>query len=107
MNLKICKKRPFSGIPLLTAVIRHLIVSSRTTPGNLPSIGLVAQGLMAFVGRDDLAFTGDEVRQALAQTHGLDLMPEQARELVAAGEGWITGILLATASMWRGIRDAL
>jgi LuxR family maltose regulon positive regulatory protein len=86
---------------------RHLIVSSRTTPGNLPSIDLVSQGLMAFVGRDDLAFTGDEVRQALAQIHGLDLTPEQAGELVAVSEGWITGILLATASMWRGIHDAL
>jgi ATP/maltotriose-dependent transcriptional regulator MalT/DNA-binding SARP family transcriptional activator len=100
--------RDFLGVILEHADRRgHFIVSTRTIPGNLPSINLVAQGLMAFVGRDDLAFTGDEVRQALAQTHGLDLTPEQAGELVAAGEGWITGILLATASMWRGIHDAL
>jgi LuxR family maltose regulon positive regulatory protein len=85
----------------------HFVVSTRTIPGNLPSINLVAQGLMAFVGRDDLAFTAGEVRQALAQIHNLDLTPKQAGELVAASEGWITGILLATASMWRGIHDAL
>jgi ATP/maltotriose-dependent transcriptional regulator MalT/DNA-binding SARP family transcriptional activator len=67
----------------------------------------VAHDLVVFVGQDHLAFTGDEVQQVLALRHKLELTPEQAQELVAASEGWITGIVLATNAAWRGIRDVL
>ena len=85
----------------------HLIVASRTAPVGLPVILLTAQERIAFIGQDDLAFTADEIRQMLEKTHSLDLTPEQAEELVAVSEGWITGIVLAMTSMWQGIRDAL
>jgi ATP/maltotriose-dependent transcriptional regulator MalT len=85
----------------------HIIVSSRTVPGNLPIIYLMAYDLIAFVGQDDLAFNVDEVQQVLEKTHNLVLTPEQADELVIASEGWITGIVLATTTMWRGMRDVL
>ncbi len=86
---------------------RHVIIASRAAPGNLPSIHLIAQGKMAFVGQDALAFKGDEVRQALKKMHHLDLTPEQADDLAQESEGWIAGILLATAFQSGGMRDAL
>jgi ATP/maltotriose-dependent transcriptional regulator MalT/DNA-binding SARP family transcriptional activator len=85
----------------------HFVISGRTVPGYLPFIYLMAHNLVAFVSQDDLAFTVDEVQQVLEHMHNLVLTPEQAGELVAASEGWITGIVLATTSMWHGIRDAL
>jgi ATP/maltotriose-dependent transcriptional regulator MalT/DNA-binding SARP family transcriptional activator len=86
---------------------QHLIVASRTIPTNLPLVLLTAQGQIVFMGQNDLAFAGDEVQEILKRKHNLDLTPEQAGELVVTSEGWITGILLATASMWRGMRDVL
>ena len=86
---------------------RHVIVVSRAAPSNLPSIYLIAQGKMAFVGQEALAFSGDEVRQALKKMHHLDLTPDQAESLAQESEGWITGILLATAFQSGGLSDAL
>ncbi|MCP4519067.1 MAG: hypothetical protein GY824_28050, partial [Delftia sp.] len=99
--------RLLGDMALSTSRRWHLIISGRTVPGNLPFTHLVAQDLIVFVGREHLAFTGDEVRQVLAARHNLALTLEQAQELAAASEGWITAIVLATNSAWRGIRDAL
>ncbi len=85
----------------------HVVVSGRTVPGNLPAIDLVAQEQMAFVSQRDLAFTTGEVQLYLKLRHDLELTPGQAEELVASSEGWITGIVLATISVWGGIRDVL
>jgi len=85
----------------------HVVISGRTVPGNLHLIYLIAHEQAGAISQNDLTFTVGEVQQVLEQTHNLTLTPEQAKELVAASEGWVTGIVLATASMWRGIHDIL
>jgi hypothetical protein len=85
----------------------HVIIASRTIPTNLPLVFFTAQDQITFVGQNDLAFSADEARQALEKMHNLTLTLEQAKELVAASEGWITGILLATTSKRSGLRDIL
>jgi LuxR family maltose regulon positive regulatory protein len=99
--------RLLGDVAMSTSRRWHLVISGRTVPGTLPFSYLVAHDLIAFVGQDDLAFTNSEVQQFLETRHGLALTPEQAEDLVVASEGWITGIVLATSSAWRGIRDVL
>jgi LuxR family maltose regulon positive regulatory protein len=85
----------------------HLILSSRTAPARLPIIQLTARSQIAGVGSTDLAFTAHEIQTLLAQAHQIHLSPAQAEELAQESEGWITGILLSTEAMWRGMRDSL
>ena len=85
----------------------HLILASRTAPVGLPIIQLTARSRVSGVGPSHLAFTADEIRALLAQAHNIHLSLAQAEELVAESEGWITGILLSTEAMWRGMRDSL
>jgi len=85
----------------------HLILSSRTAPIRLPIIQLTARSQIAGIGSTDLAFTADEIQTLLAQAHQIHLSPAQAEELAQESEGWITGILLSTEAMWRGMRDSL
>ncbi|MGD9101148.1 MAG: tetratricopeptide repeat protein, partial [Anaerolineae bacterium] len=85
----------------------HLIVAGRTAPSNLPVILLTAQEQITFIGQEELAFTVVEVQGLMQSRHNVTLTPEQAQELIEVSEGWITGLLLATESLWLGMRDAL
>ncbi len=85
----------------------HLIVASRTVPRELPIILLTARSQIAYVGQADLAFTTGEVQALMTKMHDITLTQEQATEIVATSEGWITGILLSTTGMWQGMRDML
>jgi len=85
----------------------HVILASRMAPAGLPVIQLAARSQIAGVGPADLAFTPQEVQKLLAQAHDIRLSPTQAEELIAHSEGWITGILLSTEALWRGMRDIL
>lgn len=81
----------------------HIILASRTTRLGLPVIELVAGQQLAGLGNDDLKFTPSEIRQLLKQNHNLDLPLDEAERLAQQSEGWITGILLTTHTLWKGL----
>jgi LuxR family maltose regulon positive regulatory protein len=64
------------------------------------------------VAADDLAFTAADVR-ALAELEGVDVSPQQARNILARTRGWPTGVRIAVARLARradgdpGPEDAL
>lgn len=79
-----------------------LILASRVTP-DLPYLRLTARQEIAGLGSEDLAFTPDEIQAYLEQNHNLTLPLEEARKLADETEGWITGILLGTHTLWKGL----
>ncbi|MFQ5943734.1 MAG: hypothetical protein ACE5JF_09290, partial [Anaerolineales bacterium] len=83
-----------------------LIIATRTMP-NLPYLKLTARQEIAGLGSEDLAFTPEEIREYLAQHHSLEISAEEARELGEQSEGWITGILLGTHTLWKGLLRTL
>ena len=83
-----------------------LIIASRTMP-DLPYLKLTAKQEIAGLGSEDLAFTPEEIQEYLAKHHEMEISPEEARELGAQSEGWITGILLGTHTLWKGLLRTL
>lgn len=81
----------------------HVILSSRTVPPHLTLTRLTAQMQVAGLGAGDLKFTPDEVQALIHQNYGLDVSPEMANELATQSEGWITGIVLTSPTLWRGL----
>ncbi|MBI5030175.1 MAG: tetratricopeptide repeat protein [Chloroflexi bacterium] len=81
----------------------HLIISGRTLPAKLTLTRLTAQQQIAGLGVNDLRFTADEIRTLIQQNYQIDLSQAQAEELVLHSEGWITGILLTTHTLWKGL----
>ena len=84
----------------------HLIVAGRTLPRG-PLVRLAAQDAVAGLGSNDLRFTATEVRELLAKRYDLHITDEQAVKLIAESEGWISGILLTSQNMWRGLLAGL
>ncbi len=84
----------------------HLIVAGRTLPRG-PLVRLAAQDAVAGLGSNDLRFTATEVRELLAKRYDLHITDEQAAKLIAESEGWISGILLTSQNMWRGLLAGL
>jgi len=84
----------------------HLLVSSRTLP-RLTFSRLAAQRQVVGLGTTDLRFTTDELSRLLREHYRLVIPSDQASELVEAAEGWITGILLTTHTMWMGLVENL
>jgi LuxR family maltose regulon positive regulatory protein len=99
-------------IELLTWFMDHqpdsccLIIASRSMP-DLPYLKLTAKQEIAGLGSEDLAFTPEEIQEYLAKHHEMEISPEEARELGAQSEGWITGILLGTHTLWKGLLRTL
>ncbi len=81
----------------------HLVLSSRTLPTQLTLTRLTARQEIAGLGQNDLRFSPDEIRAFVKQNYSADLAEKDALELAANSEGWITGILLTTQTMWRGL----
>jgi ATP/maltotriose-dependent transcriptional regulator MalT/DNA-binding SARP family transcriptional activator len=79
-----------------------LILASRSMP-ELPYLKLAAKQEIAGLGGKDLAFTADEIRAYLAGNHQLSVSLEEAQRLATESEGWITGILLGTHTLWKGL----
>jgi LuxR family maltose regulon positive regulatory protein len=79
-----------------------LILASRVMP-DLPYLQLTARQEIAGLGSEDLAFTPEEIQAYLAQNHSLEISIEEARQLALDTEGWITGILLGTHTIWKGL----
>jgi ATP/maltotriose-dependent transcriptional regulator MalT/DNA-binding SARP family transcriptional activator len=93
---------------LVTWLLDHLpdncclILASRTMP-EFPYLKLVARQEIAGLGGQDLAFTPEEIQTYLAGNHDLTVSLEEARRLATESEGWITGILLGTHTLWKGL----
>jgi len=81
----------------------HLILASRTLPSKLRLTRLTAQQEIAGLGVNDLRFTAEEIRAFVKQNYQTDLSDAQTEELAETSEGWITGILLTTHTLWRGL----
>ncbi len=81
----------------------HLILASRTLPSKLTLTRLTARQEIAGLGVNDLRFTVEEIRTLVKQNYQTDLSDTQANQLAETSEGWITGILLTTHTLWRGL----
>jgi ATP/maltotriose-dependent transcriptional regulator MalT/DNA-binding SARP family transcriptional activator len=79
-----------------------LVLASRVMP-DLPYLTLTAKQEIAGLGSEDLAFTPEEIQAYLAQNHNLHIPLEEAARLAVETEGWITGILLGTHTLWKGL----
>ncbi len=83
----------------------HLILSSRTLLA-LPDLPLmVAHSHVGGLDFEELAFRTDEIRSLALQNHELTMSESDAQALVAETEGWITGMLLSTQTVWYGLAD--
>lgn len=83
----------------------HIILASRTIPRFTPKgmALMVARREIEGLGTNDLRFDASEIRSLLAQNHNQHIPVEQAETLAREVEGWITGIVLTTHSMWKGL----
>ncbi len=81
----------------------HIILASRTLPSKLTLTRLTARQEIAGLGANELRFTSDEIRSLLQQNYQVELSDAQVAELAEHSEGWITGILLTTHTLWKGL----
>ncbi|MHB8621707.1 MAG: tetratricopeptide repeat protein, partial [Chloroflexota bacterium] len=97
---------------LLDLLLRHapenlkLILSSRSMP-RLRLSRMAAMRQAAGVGSNDLRFTVDEVRTLMRDKYQTPLSDRAAEELASTSEGWITGIILTTHTMWQGLFESM
>ena len=85
----------------------HLIISSRMllTLDDLPL--MIARSQVGGLGRDELAFTAEEIKHLILRNYRVVLPEAEAQELEQETEGWITGLLLSAQTMWQGMTDRL
>lgn len=85
----------------------HLVTVSRTLI-TLPDLPLmVARSQVGGLSFDELAFRADEIQSLVLQNHHVTMPESVAEELARETEGWITGLLLSTQTMWQGMADRL
>jgi LuxR family transcriptional regulator, maltose regulon positive regulatory protein len=84
----------------------HLILSSRSLL-SLPDMHLlVARSQVKGLGYEQLAFTPAEIQALVLQNFHMTMPEYVAQELTNHTEGWITGMLLATQTLWSKMTDA-
>lgn len=80
-----------------------LVLSTRETP-QFPSLPrLLSQRRVSGLGKDELRFTAEEIRQVLAENFDHEVTSGEAEKLEADSEGWITAILLTSRPLWKGL----
>ncbi len=80
----------------------HVILLSRRIPP-LKIASLAARQEIAGLSEEHLRFTAAEVQALLQKRNNLTLPSNDAETLVSHTEGWITGILLSSQLIWRGL----
>lgn len=81
----------------------HIILSGRILPKHLTLTRLAARQEIAGLGMNELKFSAAEIRALVKQNYQVALTEPVAEELAEKAEGWITGILLTTQSLWKGL----
>ncbi|HZQ37776.1 MAG TPA: BTAD domain-containing putative transcriptional regulator [Dehalococcoidia bacterium] len=83
----------------------RLILASRSLPSLTVSRLIVEQQLFG-LGEADLRFTAEELL-TLMRRRGVQIAPQQARELAEGAEGWVAGFLLSVPRLWEGLVGGL
>ncbi|MCL4562045.1 MAG: tetratricopeptide repeat protein, partial [Chloroflexi bacterium] len=85
----------------------HVVIASRTLL-TIPDLALmVARSQVGGLGFDELAFKAEEIRALLQQNYHVPVSENAAEEMARESEGWITGLLLSTQTMWQGMTDRM
>ncbi len=80
-----------------------LVLSTRETP-QFPSLPrLLSQRRASGLGKEELRFNAEEIRQVLADNFDHRVSLSEAQKLEADSEGWITAILLTSQPLWHGL----
>lgn len=83
----------------------RLILASRSLPSLTVSRLIVEQQLFG-LGEADLRFTAEELL-TLLRRRGVQIAPQQARDLAEGAEGWVAGFLLSVPRLWEGLVGGL
>lgn len=82
----------------------HTIIASRKMVPLKPLADWTARGDVLLVGKDDIKFTYQEVREWMKGKRGV--RPDVLRDIVKMTDGWPVGIKLAVEEIQRGARRA-
>ena len=83
----------------------HLLILSRKLL-NLTDLPLmIARSQVSGLDYNELAFQPEEIQSLVLQKYHLTLPKREAKALAKETEGWITGLLLSTQTMWHGLSD--
>lgn len=80
----------------------HLLMLSRHVPA-LRVTPLVASQQAAGFSEEHLRLSAAEVQELVAGRNSISLPRAEAENLAAANEGWVTGILLSSHLLWKGL----
>ncbi|MBN1438406.1 MAG: hypothetical protein JW929_03265 [Anaerolineales bacterium] len=95
-------------VEFINAILRemppalHLLLISRRVP-ELHITPLVALQQAAGFSEEHLRFTPAEVQALVVARNRISLPAAEAEALVSANEGWVTGILLSSHLLWKGL----
>ena len=84
----------------------HIVLASRSIP-RVTLSRLAAHRQVAGLGNSDLRFTAEEIMRLLSENYKVLLPAKTAEALATESEGWITGIILSTHTMWQGLFESI